>query len=309
VKTTIVICASSKVRDKRDIDRLRTILLPSLLKHAQHKWLDKIILVCPQRVIPELQDEAKHFEIVPDHELLGSTNLLFSEPWVRQQALKLVVANRVDTPTYLLLDCDCFMAQTIRDIERLMPDGKPLLNQGKVGNKEEWWAISSLALMRGDTAPPEPPIMGTTPQFLHKEVVLSLLAELADLYKVSAVEALARTPFTLYQLYWLHLLDKWKPEDLYTMKSELRLSRGVWGNSRRPLTELYGLLQLQDFCFGVLQSTLHTPPPHVLRVLKGTSHDDHRRRNEDPAGGPAGEPDADPGKHRLGEELPPESPS
>lgn len=204
----------TKKRNEREY--LTQLLLPSL-----ERFLDpqaRLIVVAPDG---QLDTVRELFSRLPRHTVrcLADSAVTPDVPddvkgWRRQQMIKLMVAQQVDTPHYVTLDADVFLLRPVTS-DTLLRDGRLVINLAPASRQAEWWRASADLL--GVAPPPDDATtISVTPAILVTDEVRHLIDTVRQRHGGRAFEAvLAESRFTEYTLYWCHLLSRGLHDTLY----------------------------------------------------------------------------------------------
>lgn len=204
----------TKKRNERDY--LTQLLLPSL-----DRFLDpqaRLIVVAPDG---QLDTVRELFARLSRHSVrcLADSTVVPDVPddvkgWRRQQMIKLMAAQQVDTPHYITLDADVFLLRPVTP-DTLLRDGRLVINLAPASRQAEWWRASADLL---GVAPPadNATTISVTPAILVTDEVRHLIDTVRQRHGGRPFEAvLAESRFTEYTLYWCHLLSRGLHDTLY----------------------------------------------------------------------------------------------
>lgn len=137
-----------------------------------------------------------------------------SSGWHKQQYIKLLVAEMVDTPWYLCLDSDCFFTKFDDVDEMFFNESKTkAFYNDETGCHANWWELAAKSLA---TTVPEVQC-GVTPMVLNTNHTLSLLKHFGK----KRIKKFINRGATEYTLYWTYNT----PYSLYENKP---ISHGVY---------------------------------------------------------------------------------
>ncbi|BCW89776.1 hypothetical protein sos41_29430 [Alphaproteobacteria bacterium SO-S41] len=164
------------------------ILLRSLDHFASSHEFDEILLVTPDRELPNLRSHlarsptvaAKRIECVSDSAIVPGIESHPAAPWYKQQVLKLAAHRRWPGRFYMTMDADIFATQRF-SMSQFIVDGRSLLDTETREHQWRWFAASA-AILDMDAAAVPAAVMTVTPCIYHASVVAAVLDEIERLH-------------------------------------------------------------------------------------------------------------------------------
>lgn len=205
-----------------DLQRFLAIGLPSLNRFLSSDCVAELIVVAPPEDVNTIRKGlvGQTFftvRVVDEAEMCPSVRR--ERGWYKQQILKLAAAELIKTPWYLTLDADVMCVRPV-NAKFLFPDGRAIWQRERPSQHPEWWAGSRAVLRSSGEFNAGQPVIGVTPALMHTESTRDLLARLTALYPEThwstALARLTTLDWTEYSLYWTHLLDVGRVEQLYS---------------------------------------------------------------------------------------------
>ena len=189
------------------------ILFSSLRAFAGPAMFSRIAIVAPHEEVSETRryaeawrdfpveviDESHHFQAFDRYRARHQIR-----PWHRQQIIKLLGSELVDTDYFLVLDPDIFATQPFT-LETLLPNGRALTYYQPRQREPRFWRSSAAVLQQ--PAHLEREGMWWTPALLSRELCRSLQRRLELLYNMNWMDVLLSRytiDWTEYTLYWLN---------------------------------------------------------------------------------------------------------
>ena len=189
--------------------------------------------------------------------------------WHKQQILKLAAAKVVATSWYLTLDADVMLRRAASS-DDLVRDGKAVFHAKRAARHWEWWMGSRTILRSAVQLDPDMEMMDVTPEILHRDTALELLAEIGRRNEAMEAERFLfehrAVGWTEYSLYWLFVLEQQLQNQLY------RAGRSLYEMAWRPehvapLAQRWGDDD-EEPLFCILQSTLEIPIQEVEDLMR-----------------------------------------
>ncbi len=260
--------------ERQELDRVRRFLLPSFdLLWRQPDQLEFLVIVPPADllVVKRGLAGATTFPIRILSEDALCPTLAGKSGWHKQQILKLAAAEAVSGPWYLTLDADVILRRPA-SLQDLFPEGKPVFEQLAARYHWDWWRASSSLLGTSVAFDAATVMMDVTPEILHRDVTMELLAEIGRRNRANDVHTFLfdnrAQGWTEYSLYWLYVLEKGLEHSLYSWNRG-RLYEGIWideqATDRARVDRLFGPGSMAFFL--VLQSNIGLPPDAVERLI------------------------------------------
>lgn len=194
------------------------ISLPLYNKFLETEYLDYFYIICPETDIPYISKYTDKYPNIPFKFILESSilheNINDVDGWLKQQIIKLVIANVIKTQYYLIVDSDLYLNQpfTYKD---LFDDGKLKYSyepwqteNGKFySTNSNWWG-SSCNILEYPVYKlyDQKELMGVTPQIIITSKVNDLIGYIINKYGKNWQNILCDIKFTEYTLYWIFLL-------------------------------------------------------------------------------------------------------
>jgi hypothetical protein len=177
----------------------------------------QILVICPKDQLSEAKQIIKSdiltIQFMADEDLLS----INTNGWTKQMLIKLLVANFINEPYYLVLDADCILTKPlcINDF---------FFNGRLIGCKEIWqdsdkkyyavsnrWWKNSNSFLNPFMVEIEKNVnhMSVTPEILITSQVLELMDKLQGRHK-DWLNAFVQFGATEYCTYWIHLMEEGK---------------------------------------------------------------------------------------------------
>lgn len=259
-----------------DLDRVERLLLPSFERFWEGPDRLEFLVVVPPAdvdVVSARVVAASAFPIRVLSEDVVCPALSGQLGWHKQQILKLAAAKIVATTWYLTLDADVMLRRAASS-DDLVRDGKAVFHAKRAARHWEWWTASRAILHSAVRIDPEMEMMDVTPEILHRDTTLELLAEIGRRNEVLDAERFLfqnrAVGWTEYSLYWLFVLERQLQDQLYRTSGPVyemawrpeHLASPTWrGGDARPGGAL----------FFILQSTLDVPVREVEELMRGSA--------------------------------------
>jgi hypothetical protein len=216
-----------------DLERFRTLLLPSFDRFCGFKHELQFLLVVPEGDLPEVArclEKLGRSELRVECEDELCPSLKGESGWHKQQILKLAAAKAVSSDYYLLLDADVILKRAT-ELQDLFPSGKPILQKINAGHHWEWWVASRTILKSSVGLEQDSMVMDVTPTFLHRETCLALQEAIAvrntakewDRFLFDSREA----GWSEYSLYWIYALERGLDRQLYDWSAK-QMYEFIW---------------------------------------------------------------------------------
>jgi hypothetical protein len=262
-------------RNTSDLDRLAELLLPSLEQHWRDPERLELLVITPPADVEAVRARISRSGRLRTRVLSEdavSPSLQGEQGWHKQQILKLAAARVVTTPWYLTLDADVILRRPLAAGE-LIQDGRAPYHPKSASRHWAWWTASRAILRSSVALEPDSRVMDVTPEVLHRETALTLLAEVGRRNGVADPDRFLfdarELGWTEYSLYWLFVLEQrhepllyrplplyemvWRPEHAESLMPDPRAASD--GDVVPP--------------FLVVQSTLEVPPATLAQRLRG----------------------------------------
>lgn len=262
-------------RKTSDLDRFERLLLPSFRRFWQGPdQLEFLLLVPPADVdcVRARIAPGGGFPIRVLSEDAVCPSLSGRLGWYKQQILKLAAARIVPTPWYLTLDADVMLRRAV-SADELVRDGRAVFHSERAAYHWEWWMASRAILRSPVQLDPETRMMGVTPEVLHRETALELLAEIGRRNGAPEAERFLfenrDAGWSEYTLYWLFVLERQLHDRLY--RRDGPMYEMAW--QPEHLTALAGRRDHEPSAgprFFILQSTLELPIDEAERLMGGS---------------------------------------
>ncbi len=259
-----------------DLDRVEHLLLPSFRRFWRDPdQLQFLVLVPPADVecVTARIGAGGGFRMRVVSEDVVCPSLRGRLGWHKQQILKLGAARIVPTPWYLTLDADVMLRRPVAADELVRNDGA-VFHSERAAYHWEWWMASRTILQSPVELDPETRMMGVTPEFLHRDTALELLAEIGRRNGASDTERFLlekkHLGWTEYTLYWLFVLERRLQDRLY------RRDGPMYEMAWRP-EHLAALAERREDDpaagprFFILQSTLELPIEAAEQLMRGST--------------------------------------
>jgi Family of unknown function (DUF6492) len=265
-------------RKTSDLDRFERLLLPSFRRFWQGPDQLEFLLLVPPADVECVRARVALGGWFPMRVLSEDAvcpSLSGRLGWHKQQILKLAAARIVPTPWYLTLDADVMLRRTV-SVDELVRDGRAIFHPKRAARHWEWWTASRMILRSDFPLGPNMEMMDVTPEILHRDTVLELLAETGRRNDVPEVERFLfekkDAGWTEYSLYWLFVLERQLQDRLY------RKAGPLYEMAWRPEHLSWPHRRSDDdpSCrppFFVLQSTLEIPIEEAERLMSADPSD------------------------------------
>lgn len=273
-----------KIRSRQetsDLDRFCLLLLPSFEKFWEDKDLLEFLIIVPPSDISSVKNRIKKINsfpinIVTEDELYPSLlcpSLKEKPGWYKQQILKLMSANVVQTECFLTLDSDIILIKPVT-YKDLFPDNKPIFQQENASVHWNWWLACKSVLKSNLSFEENTVMMGVTPEILYKDICINLLKEVASRNSISdpaefLLSITQSLQWTEHQLYWLYAMEKKLTHERYSW-TDVILYEGVWINEDfggSKLKAIKSIFYHSSALFLVLQSTLQLEPKSIAPLI------------------------------------------
>lgn len=194
--------------------------------------------------------------------------------WLKQQIIKLGVADLVSTEYFLTLDPDVILCKPMTAAD-IFVNGKAILEPEPRSNHASWWVGSSTVL--GIPNDLERPGMSVTPAILSRTVCRRLHDDLRERYRCDWIVALLSRPslaWTEYTLYYL-TAERHGLLDIYHVLPERGNARlfcrsNVWLLEQWANWDAPGCFGPEDpGLFTIVQNSTHVSPADIRSRLTG----------------------------------------
>jgi hypothetical protein len=209
---------------KEGIESFFALNMPLYEKYLNISEVKRFVFVTPFESVDFLKSCCSNltfdYEVVADERFIDQT-LMSERGWYKQQLIKLLVSDIVDTEHYLLIDDDLFLTQALHYSDMVI-DGKIVYSNESwtddgpnFATNSKWW-IGSCNLLDYDVgAIVNSPInMGVTPQLMITSEVRGMISALSSCYGNLWKKKFIDCGATEYASYWIYLL-KTKKSSLY----------------------------------------------------------------------------------------------
>ena len=249
--------------------------LKSYEKYLDTKRLVQFIIVAPAQDIPELIKLTNNsnipFKILPEECLIKPHILYETQGWFKQQLIKLLVASKVLTRHYLIVDSDMYLTQRLEYTDlfhngRIKYNYEPWQteNSKQFSQNSKWWE-GSCDVLGEDVSGlfGQEKLMSVTPEVLITDLVAGLIGELEHRHGFSNWEKIVcDKKFTEFTLYWLYIRKKGL-EDLYTTEGfplwKHDLDRNILHPEHISVENITRSFTERGSFFGVIQGYLDIP--------------------------------------------------
>ena len=262
-----------------DLQRFLAIGLPSLNRFLSSDCVAELIVIAPPEDVNAIRkglvgQTSFSVRVVDEAEMCPPVRR--ERGWYKQQILKLAAAELIKTPWYLTLDADVMCVRPV-NAEFLFPDGRAIWQRESASQHPEWWAGSRAVLRSPGQFDAEDPVIGVTPALMHTESTRELLARLTALYPEAhwstALTKMTSLDWTEYSLYWTHLLDVGKVNQLYSDSISTPYNEhSVWCSEQADALDAKILNEAfasdARHGFFVFQSRVSLPLEFVARLLR-----------------------------------------
>lgn len=262
-------------RKTSDLDRFERLLLPSFRRFWQGPDQLEFLLLVPPADVDCVRARIAlggGFPIRVLSEDAVCPSLSGRLGWYKQQILKLAAARIVPTPWYLTLDADVMLRRAV-SADELVRDGRAVFHSERAAYHWKWWMASRAILRSPVQLDPETRTMGVTPEVLHRETALELLAEIGRRNGAPEAERFLfenrDAGWSEYTLYWLFVLERQLQDRLY--RRDGPMYEMAW--QPEHLTALAGRREDEPSAgprFFILQSTLELPIDEAERLMGGS---------------------------------------
>jgi glycosyltransferase involved in cell wall biosynthesis len=220
---------------KSDTERLN-ILLHSLEKFMNPENI-KILFLTPKsdlnlisKMVKSRSELAIPFEFATEEEVYPYNRHLTSG-WNRQQALKLLISDRIDTEFYFIFDCDNFAIKNV-SINDFVVKGKAVM---ELTNLSDFQDTDNIARIIGmETIDRNGKVMNVTPAILSTEITRKLLKHIIErncescsslpAYLYKQISTRGVTEYILYYQYALYSGMLWDKH----FKGKIHSDYNVW---------------------------------------------------------------------------------
>jgi uncharacterized protein DUF6492 len=255
-----------------DLDRVERLLLPSFERFWRGPDRLEFLVVVPPGDVGHVKARVAVGRAFPMRVLsedLVCPTLAGHLGWHKQQILKLAAAKIVATPWYLTLDADVMLRRAASP-DDLVRAGKAVFHAKRAARHWEWWTASQTILRSAVQLGPDMEMMDVTPEILHRDTALELLAEIGRRNEAVEPERFLfenrAVGWTEYSLYWLFVVERQLQDQLYRAGGPLY--EMAWRPEHvAPLAQRWGDDDGKAL-FCILQSTLEIPIQEVEDLMR-----------------------------------------
>jgi len=279
-----------KINELNSYKIFREISLPLYDKFLDTEFIDNFYIICPRDNIEYIQKDTQLYPILQfkfiEEESIIDSNLSNEKGWIKQQIIKLCIANIIETEYYLVVDSDMYLNQPLR-YQDLFYDNKIKYTSEPYQTKNDkyhstnsnWWASSCKVLNYPiENLYNDEKLMGVTPQVLITQTVKNLIEYLIAVYKTNWKKIICDMTFTEYTLYWIYLLMNNQTE-LYTTNGfqlwRHDLDRNIlyYQTEDEIKTIVKNSITDKNTYFSVIQSYLPVNIDSIKNILVSQSYD------------------------------------
>lgn len=207
-----------KINELNSFKIFTSISIDLYAKFLDTLFLKNFIIICPLDDLPKIKKYTDKYINIIKFEFIDE-NLLFEDldnvkGWYKQQIIKLVIANYVETSNYLIVDSDMYLNQHLKYADLF--DNKLIKysfeeyhtsNDMYHSTNSNWFESSAnIVDFNINFIRESRDLMGVTPQLMIKDVVIELINFLKSKYGDHWKNTICDLKFTEYTLYWLFLL-------------------------------------------------------------------------------------------------------
>lgn len=206
-----------KINELNSFKIFSSISIDLYAKFLDTLFLKNFIIICPLDDMPQIKKHTDKYSNIIQFEFIDE-NLLLEDievkGWYKQQLIKLLVANHVETSNYLIVDSDMYLNQHLKYADLF--DDKLIkysfeeyhtTNDMYHSTNSNWWESSAnIVDFNINFIRESIDLMGVTPQLMIKDVVIELINFLTNRYGNQWKKTICQLKFTEYTLYWLYLL-------------------------------------------------------------------------------------------------------
>ncbi len=250
----------------------------SLVMKNYHRFLDvnslhEMIIISPRSAMETLQSETTYCNLdtfplrfIAEEDILPQ-KLHHTMGWFKQQLIKILMCQYIQTKIYLIVDDDLFLIKkmTLSDLI-IIEDGQTYYKYSSekctdLGQKNysstEWWQ-GSAKLLQMEVNFPSPQcyhLMSVTPQIFVVTYVSDLITTLQNIYSESNdqwMEKFIEFKATEFSLYWIYL----HINNLYYMYSDIT-NRPLWSNN--PLYNILDQCTMEEAEVIIENGFQHSP--------------------------------------------------
>ena len=208
------------------------ILFKSLTTFMQSDFIDPLLVVCPDHEVPIVEEKLgkwKHLNVkVMSEDVLVPqlANYPKMRGWRKQQIVKMAASQVIERDFYITFDADVICLKPL-DIDKLIIDGKALLQYEPRSQHPKWWKASARILNMSPNVGDVSVGMHVTPAILSRDLALNLIKELGESDKYQWADNLCKLHESNNPRNWSisrYLKLKWTEYSLYylsAMKSGL----------------------------------------------------------------------------------------
>jgi hypothetical protein len=273
-----------KINNLNSFKIFTEISLPLYNKYLEINNLECFYIISPINDIETIRKYTDLYTSIPfsfiDENTLLDKNVFDIEGWYKQQIIKLMVANVIQTKYYLVLDSDLYLNQLLR-YEDLFYNNKlkysqqpwQTVNDKYYSTNSNWW-ISSCNILNYpvENLYDQKYLMGVTPQILITENVKNLINHLKELYCSEWQKRICEMKFTEYTLYWIYLMKN-NLTELYSIdgkqlwKHDLDRNILYYHTEEEVITIVNRSINDKDTYFSVIQSYLPVNIDMIKNIL------------------------------------------
>lgn len=211
--------------EAQSIEAFFSLRMPLYQKFLNKSEVSKFIFITPRDSIELIQSHCQNVtfpcQVISDDQYI-EPSLVSERGWYKQQLIKLLISESIDTEHYLLIDDDLFLTQPLRYSDMIVNDKIVYSNEAWTNNgpdfatNSRWW-IGSCNLLDYDINHiiKAKANMGVTPQLMITSDVRSMILSLQEKYGKSWKKTFIDYGATEYASYWIYLLKNNK-DALYT---------------------------------------------------------------------------------------------
>ncbi|MEQ1769196.1 MAG: DUF6492 family protein [Devosia sp.] len=182
-----------------------------------------------RKVVPLYGRFTTRVIVMLGEELLAES--LTGSGWHTQQVIKLEVARKISTPSYLVLDAKNHLVRPLDYVDLFAPDGRIYASILGRTSMEEYLKFSLVATGAVYDDDASTAFSCTTPSLLDTSIVMSLLAylETNDVLPLSLIMRYPQQEATEFFLYFGHALATNTFDARHTRR--MKIDRTIWGDS------------------------------------------------------------------------------
>ncbi len=272
-----------------DLDRVQIFLLHSFRKFVDKELVDKIIIITPPLDFEKVNASLRSFtsylplEIISDSDICPELNK-YKNGWVKQQIIKLKIAEIIKTEYYFTLDSDMFFSRKC-NYNDFFVNNKPRINLHLFNEHIIWWKNTANFLKydfstykTGEFGPSFTPVIMNTN--LVKETIKKIQSLSGNIswidFMMNSIEENNNVAWTEYCLYYLYLhFEKGGVEKYYHYDDDnsfnFYVGPSIWRTEdfeKITAEHVKEMFRPDSFHFIiVIQSTLEIPVDRVIEKL------------------------------------------